>query len=84
MSNDSDTKLQSIDEATLTPLVRQALGSETAEVTDWDCQQVHGGFAFGSAGGSAIYRISGRGYDRGATADWSLILKVLYPLGALS
>jgi hypothetical protein len=45
----SDT-LQSIDNATLTPLVRQALGSETVEVTSWDIQQVYGGSAWGVAG----------------------------------
>ena len=43
MSNDSDTlsdvQLQSIDNAALTPLVRQVLGNDTGEVTDWRTQQ---------------------------------------------
>jgi hypothetical protein len=43
MRNGSGTQLQSIDSATLTPLVRQALGSETVEVIDWDYQELHGG-----------------------------------------
>jgi hypothetical protein len=74
-----DTHLQSICRATLTPLVRQALGSETVEVTNWDVQQLHGGFAGGHAGASVINRVSGRGRDRDNAVEWSLILKVLYP-----
>lgn len=77
MSNESDarldTHLQSIDHSTLTPLVRQALGSETAEVIGWDYQQIHGG------GGmiSSIYRLSGDGRDQRKTVPWSLILKMI-------
>ena len=75
MSQGTDTQLESIDNATLTPLVRQALGSETIDVTDWDCQQIHGG---GQAI-SAVYRLSGNGRDRGETTAWSLILKAMHP-----
>jgi hypothetical protein len=63
----------------LTPVVRQALGSETIEVTSWEVRHVHGGFGFGSAGASAIHRVSGQGRDAAATLEWTLILKVLYP-----
>jgi hypothetical protein len=79
MSNGPDNPLQSIDNATLTPIVRQALGSKTAEVTSWHAQQVHGGGSFGTAGGSAIHRISGHGRDHPYAVDWSLIVKVLHP-----
>ena len=75
MTNQPDTQLQSIDSATLTPLVRQALGDETAEVTGWDAQQVHGGGQIRSG----IYRFSGKGRSQGATVSWSLILKVIRP-----
>jgi len=79
MSNGSDTHLQSIDRATLTPLVRQALSSDTVVVTSWDTDLVYGGASYGSAGGSAIHRVSGSGQDEHETLDWSLILKVLHP-----
>jgi hypothetical protein len=36
MTNHTDTQLEPIDRATPTPLVRPALGSETAEITGWD------------------------------------------------
>jgi hypothetical protein len=68
-----------IDTATLTPLVRQALGSETVEVKGWDTEQIYGGAGYGSAGGSAIHRVSGHGSDQGKKVEWSLVLKVLYP-----
>jgi hypothetical protein len=79
MEYNPDTRLRSIDEATLTPLVRRALGSQTMEVTSWDRQQIHGGFGYGSAGGSAIHRFSGQGCDQEQALGWSLILKVLHP-----
>ncbi|MFN2218884.1 MAG: hypothetical protein ACK2UA_09775 [Anaerolineae bacterium] len=68
-------QLAAIDRATLTPLVQRALGSETIEVVDWEFEQLHGGIAVGSA----VFRFSGRGRDRGQTIAWSLILKVLRP-----
>ena len=77
--HDSNTPLGSIDSAMLRPLVRQALDCETAEVTDWDIQQIHGGSGYGTAGGSFIHRVSGQARDHGDTAEWSLILKVLSP-----
>jgi hypothetical protein len=70
MTNGSDT-LQPIDHATLTPPVRQALGSETAEVLDWHTEQIHR-----SATAARIYRLSGNTLDRDETRPWSLILKV--------
>jgi hypothetical protein len=68
-------QLAAIDQATLAPLVRNALNSETAEVTDWECEQLHGGIGLGTA----IYRFSGEGHDRGQKVPWSLILKTLCP-----
>jgi hypothetical protein len=70
-------QLAEIDQATLTPLVQCALGSNTVEVIDWEFEQLHGGMA----AGTAIYRFSGQGRDRGQTMPWSLILKVLRPAG---
>jgi hypothetical protein len=68
-------KLAAIDRATLAPLVQSALGSETVGVIDWACEQLHGGIGLGTA----IYRFSGEGHDRGQEAPWSLILKTLCP-----
>jgi hypothetical protein len=70
-------QLAGIDQATLTPLVRSALNSKTVEVTDWECEQLHGGIGLGTA----IYRFSGEGHDREEKAPWSLILKTLRPAG---
>jgi len=70
-------QLAAIDQATLTPLVQSALKSEAAEVTDWEREQLHGGIGVGTA----IYRFSGEGRDRGQKAPWSLILKTLCPVG---
>jgi len=74
MVNVPDTQLQSIDTAMLTPLVRQALGSGTVEVVDWDTEQIY-------AGGTRarIYRYSGEAREGGKTVPWSLILKVERP-----
>ena len=70
-------QLAAIEQATLTPLVQSALNSETAEVIDWDYEQVHGGAGVGNA----IYRFKGQGRDRGQKMSWSLILKTAYPEG---
>jgi hypothetical protein len=66
-------RLQSVGRTTLTPLVRQALDSDTIEITSWQCQEIHGG-----AGGSeGVYRFAGSGRDRCKAVEWSLILKVI-------
>jgi hypothetical protein len=67
------SQLATIDHVTLTPLVRSALGSETIEVINWECKQLHGGIA----AGTAVYRFSGQGSDQHQTIPWSLILKIL-------
>jgi hypothetical protein len=69
------SQLAAIDEATLTPLVRSTLNSQTVEVLDWNREQLHGGVGVGTA----IYRFSGEGHDQGLQAPWSLILKTLCP-----
>jgi hypothetical protein len=70
-------QLAAIDQATLTPPVKNALGSETVEVVDWEFEQLHGGIA----AGTAVYRFSGQGRDHQETIPWSLILKILRPEG---
>jgi hypothetical protein len=63
-------QLAGIDRATLTPLVQSVLNSETVEVIDWHCEQLHAGVGEGTA----VYRFSGEGRDQDQTISWSLIL----------
>jgi hypothetical protein len=70
-------QLAAIDQAALTPLVQRALNSETVEVIDWECEQLHGGVGLGTA----IYRFAGQGRDQEQKVPWSLILKTLSPAG---
>ena len=66
-------QLDAIDRAILTPLVQSALSSDTVEVTDWTCEQLHAGFGEWSV----VHRFDGQAHDRDQTVQWSLILKVL-------
>lgn len=63
-----------IGRAILTPVVRQAVGSDTIEVTDWQCAAVRGGLM-----GAGVYRFSGTASDQGAVVPWAAILKVVRP-----
>lgn len=69
--------LQTVDRDTLTPLVRQAINSQSYEIIDWDYKPVHGGAGDRGVGLSGIYRFAGEGRDNGQTVPWSLILKVI-------
>jgi hypothetical protein len=68
-------QLDAINRASLTPLVRSALDRKTVEVSSWDYEQLHGGAGLGTA----IYRFSGEGHDRGQKVPWSFVLKTLCP-----
>ena len=81
MAHNVEPRLTSIDATTLTPLVRQALGSKTAEVTDWRIEQIHRGVGAHSGAASTVHRLGGRARDHGDDLDWSLILKSLRPQG---
>ena len=59
MTENMDTRVQSIDGATLTPLVRQALGSETVEVTDFARRLMGQGIGYGNIGRTTLHRFSG-------------------------
>lgn len=63
-------QLQAIDQATLTPVVRQALGSDSVTLVDWQVAPHRGG------AGQCVYRFAGSAQDQGQTVPWSLILKV--------
>ncbi|MEE9279162.1 MAG: aminoglycoside phosphotransferase family protein [Myxococcota bacterium] len=63
-----DSRLEAVDRETLAPLVRQALGSDAAPVSDWCYERLTGGTV------ASVYRFRG---PRPNAADWSLILKIL-------
>ena len=67
---DTEARLQAIDRATLTPLVRQSLGSDTVEVTDWRYQAL-------PAERRNVFRVAGNGCGDGETVTWSLVVKVV-------
>ena len=69
---DTLDQLQALDQATLTPLVRQALYSDSVALVDWQVAP-HGGGA-----GQCVYRFAGSAEDQGQTVPWSLILKVVH------
>ena len=69
-------QLQTVDQATLTPLVHQALGSTSVELSDWRVESLHGG-AGNVMGLSGVYRFAGSGSDQGKPVAWSLVLKVV-------
>jgi len=66
-------RVNAIDKAALTPLVRGALNSPTVEVTSWDSEQLHGGLGTGTA----VHRFTGNACDQDRGVAWSLILKEL-------
>jgi hypothetical protein len=72
MSNAADTRLESIDPSTLSPLVRDVLDSETAEVVRWNAEPIHA-----SRTEASTYRLSGEAHDGDETVPWSLILKII-------
>ena len=72
MTSDFGTRLNAVDQRTLTPLVRKALKNESAEVIDWSYPPLSGGWSPLTIG---IYRFKGDGRISEQTVPWSLILK---------
>jgi hypothetical protein len=60
-----------ITRATLTPVVRRALGSTDLELDAWQAQTLGT-----TMSGSGLYRVHGTASDQGRPAPWSLVLKV--------
>lgn len=67
--------LQSIDAATLTPVVSQLLRRDTLQLQSWQMSQFAGGF--GNPVSLGLYRFEGTGQDRDRTVPWSVILKLI-------
>ena len=74
-----ESQLQALDQATLTGLVRQAVGSATLEIDHWLYQPL--GYGNGLVTGG-IYRVEGTAHDGRQEIVWALILKVIRPAGA--
>ena len=68
-------RLTSVDQATLTPLVRHSLGNNSADVTDWHYAPIEGGFG----GAYGVYRFQGQVQSNGQIQNWSLVLKAVGP-----
>jgi hypothetical protein len=65
-------RLQAINQTTLTPLVRQALGNDALVVTTWTYQPIYGGAGLFAH----IYRVAGNAQMGEQVVPWSLVLKV--------
>jgi hypothetical protein len=66
------SSLEGIDRESLTPIVRRALGSDTAEVGNWQCVSIHKPFNQATGG---VFRVSGTARDQGGETPWSVVLK---------
>ena len=72
---DVEAQLGVVDRATLTPLIRQTLRSDAAELVAWRRQRLTYTGGVQTTGG--VYRLSGTARAGGGVVPWSLILKVV-------
>ena len=77
MTSDFQRRLEAVDDADLTPLVRQALRNNSAEIVSWHNKALSGGYASETVGGYGTYRFEGTARVNGEIISWSLILKAL-------
>ena len=70
-SNNSNSV--TIDTSMLTPLVKQSIQRDKAEIIDWKMETLHGGLSFNSD----IHRFTGTARDKEEVLSWSLILKII-------
>jgi hypothetical protein len=69
---DTLAQLQAVDQSTLTPLVRRALGTDTLTLAHWRVAP------FCDGAGQCVYRFTGLAHDRDLRLPWSLVVKVTY------
>ena len=72
---DQRESLPELDPAILRGPVREALGSDLAELVDWQARALQGG----ATRSTSVYRVEGLARAHGATLPWSLVLKVCRP-----
>jgi hypothetical protein len=75
MNDERTIRLEGFDDATLSPIVRQAMQRGSAELLDWQVQSLSGGTGELGAGLVRIYRLTGHIRDEGEVTPWSLVLK---------
>jgi hypothetical protein len=71
----NSTPLQSIDRASLTGVVRQALRDHRAEVQGWQHDPI--GVPVGSGFTAGLYRVHGVAASAGLSVPWSVVLKII-------
>ena len=72
-----DQRAAAVGSETLTPVVRRALGSESAEVGEWRYAPLPYVNTLGDDRG--LYRFSGTARDAGEAKPWSAVLKLVRP-----
>jgi hypothetical protein len=77
VTTDFQTRLNAVNQTILTPLVRQALADERAEVLDWNCQPIHGGSSQALGDSFGLFRFRGAAASQERSYSWSLVLKAL-------
>ncbi len=77
MTNEFVARLKAVDQTILTPLVRNVLENDAAEVVDWNYQAVTGGLAQAVGHSYGIYRFKGTAQILDKRVPWSLILKAI-------
>jgi len=73
MDMPSNPNPETVDGLILTPLVRQSIQRDKAEIIAWKMETLYGGGSLNSE----IRRFSGTARDGGEVLDWSLILKII-------
>jgi len=69
-----EARIETVDAATLTPIVQAALGCADGELVEWTSEPLRP--LSGNFGPSIIYRFRGTVRQQASTIPWSLVLKV--------
>ncbi len=69
-------EIKDIDAAMLTGLVRQALGSPTAEIIHWEHCPIH--YINTEKSNLGLHRFKGTAQDQGEARPWSIVLKAVH------
>src|SRR5262245_20414909 len=75
MNHERRIHLVGVEQATLTPIVRQVTQRKHAELLDWECQALDGGVGDLGLGLVGLYRLTGQIRDEGEVIPWSVVLK---------
>ncbi len=75
MENNLPPILNTIDTATLTPLVQKSLKSDNFQILNWQIDQLGGGA--GNPVSFGLFRYTGLGRSKNEEINWSIILKII-------